>query len=137
MKSNQFKSLLDCNKKAANSKIWKMEKKVEKFLENVKKLEESIDMMNVNEQDVFCAVEANSNRLSAVEEKSYNLGISFRALKVSMSKQFQIIEQNLGIKNSHPTNIIQPSALPQHSKELDQVRSDIIPFQQSASDKKN
>ena len=71
-----IKSLIDNNKKMFDAKVWKIEKKVSNISSNLKNMEENTERLGINIQDVYCMVEVKSARLSAIEEKSYNLGLS-------------------------------------------------------------
>ena len=68
-----------------DAKIWKIEKKVYNISSSVKKIEETINGLSTNIQDVYCMVEVNSARISATEEKSYNLGLSLKAVENRIS----------------------------------------------------
>ena len=61
---------------------------------NIKKIEETEEGLNVNVQDVYCIVEVNSLRLSSVEEKFYNLGITLKATESRISKRSKPSRKN-------------------------------------------
>ena len=88
-----IKTLIERNKKSQDAKIWKIEKKVYNISSSVKKIEETINGVSTNIQDVYCMVEVNSARISATEEKSYNLGLSLKAFENWISKRFHAIEE--------------------------------------------
>ena len=52
-----IKSLIEGNKKTSDSKAWKLEKKVTSLTMNEKKIEDSINVLFIDIQDVFCAIE--------------------------------------------------------------------------------
>ena len=97
-----IKSLIENNKRTHDAKVWKIEKKVSNSSINIKKIEETIDELNTNIQDVLCMVEVNSTRISAVEEKSYNLALSMKAMENRISRRFQNIEERLGMSKVSP-----------------------------------
>ena len=61
---------------------------------NIKKIEETEEGLNVNVQDVYCIVEVNSLRVSSVEEKFYNLGITLKATESRISKRSKPSRKN-------------------------------------------
>ena len=123
-----IKSLIENNKRTLDAKVWKIEKKVSSSAINLKKIEETIDELNTNIQDVLCMVEVNSNRISSVEEKSYNLGLSLKAIENRISRRFHAIEERLGMTCKISSRAANPS-----SEGLEQMRSDIVQLQHSAS----
>ena len=85
-------------------------------------------------------VEVNSARISATEEKSYNLGLSLKAVENQISKRFHAIEEKLGISkvsSSLSCNKDTGSPLNPPSDGLEQMRSDIVQLEDSASTEKN
>ena len=79
-------------------------------------------------------MEVNSARISSIEEKSYNLGFTLKAMENRILRRFHIIEEKLGL--------ITPCTSPESSSriqsdELEQVKSDIIILQKSTSAEKN
>ena len=55
-----IKSLIEKNKNAYDAKVWKIEKRCASVSSNMKKIEETVEGLNVNIQDVYCMVEVNS-----------------------------------------------------------------------------
>ena len=92
-----IKSLIENNKSNHDAKVWKIKKKISNSSSNLKKIEETIDELNTNIQDVLCMIEVNSTRISAVEEKSYNLGLSLKAIENRISRRFHAIEERLSV----------------------------------------
>ena len=94
--------------------------------------------MNTNIQDVLCMIEVNSTRISAVEEKSYNLGLSLKAIENRISRRFHAIEERLGMsKVSSPSSCKEiGSPVTPPSDGLEQMISDIVQLQNSASAEK-
>ena len=115
-----IKELIERTKKISESKAWKMEKKVSSMSINLKKVESAIECLSINVTDIHCAVEANSARLASIEDKSYNLGLSVRALEARIAKRFQNIEERLGIR-SNPYSEPQGANM-QQSVEFEKVR---------------
>ena len=119
-----IKDLIEGTKKNSDSRVWKVEKKMLGILINFKKFENSIECLNNNVVDIYCVVEANSSRLASLEEKSYNLGLSVKAMEARMSKRFQNTEEKLGIKSNSQSD--PQGSINQQNIEFEKVRSDTI-----------
>ena len=96
--------------------------------------------LSTNIQDVYCMVEVNSARISTTEEKSYNLGLSLKAVENWISRRFHAIEEKLEIsKFSSPLSSSKETGSPFNSPAdgLEQMRSNIVQLKDSASAENN
>ena len=118
-----IKSLIENNKRVYDAKFWKVGKRISNISSNMKKIEETVDGLNINIQDVYCIVEVNSARVSSIEAKSYNLGFTLKTMENRILKRFRTIEEKLGLITPC-TSSESSTGIP--LDELEKVKSDII-----------
>ena len=73
--------MIEKNKKAAEAKDWKHEKKISSITSDIKKLDGSINSISNSSSDLSCTLEANSVRVGMLEEKQFNLSLSIKGVE--------------------------------------------------------
>ena len=120
--------MIEKNKKAAEAKDWKHEKKISSITSDIKKLDGSINSISNSASDLSCTLEANSVRVGMLEEKQFNLSLSIKGVEKKTSKRISElvdwIEINLKTQADQSTPI-KPSSSFRTSDELHTIREEV------------
>ena len=131
--------MIEKNKKAAEAKDWKHEKKISSITSDIKKLDGSINSISNSSSDLSCTLEANSVRVGMLEEKQFNLSLSIKGVEKKTSKRISElvdwIEINLKTQADQSTPI-KPSSSFRTSDELHTIREEVKGLKDSILEEK-
>ena len=131
--------MIEKNKKAAEAKDWKHEKKISSITSDIKKLDGSINSISNSASDLSCTLEANSVRVGMLEEKQFNLSLSIKGVEKKTSKRISElvdwIEINLKTQADQSTPI-KPSSSFRTSDELHTIREEVKGLKDSILEEK-
>ena len=131
--------MIEKNKKAAEAKDWKHEKKISSITSDIKKLDGSINSISNSASDLSCTLEANSVRVGMLEEKQFNLSLSIKGVEKKTSKRISElvdwIEINLKTQADQSTPI-KPSSSFRTSDELHTIHEEVKGLKDSILEEK-
>ena len=105
----EIKAMIERNKKLAETREWKREKKLSNITTEIKKLERSINSITNSVDALNCSTEANIVRVGILEEKQYNLSLTVKRVEKRVLKRIselaELVETNFEDQDNQSTPI--------------------------------
>ena len=122
-KIEEIKVIIEKNKKAAEAKDWRYEKKISSIATDVKKLERVITSISDSISDLSCTLEANSVWVGILEEKQFNLSLSVKGVEKRTSKRISELVDWIEINLENQTDQSTPIKSSPNLKKTDELNT--------------
>ena len=119
----EIKQMIEKNKKTAEAKDWRHEKKISSITTDIKKLERSITSISNSVSDLSCTLEANSVRVGMLEEKQFNLSLSVKGVEKRTSKRISELVDWIKINLENRTDQSTPFKSTPNLKKTDELNT--------------
>ena len=87
-----IKNIMEKNRKAAEAKDWKLEKRLATVSTDLKKTERITESLQANINELNTAVNSNTVRIGRLEDKAYNLSLSIKGIEAKVMKRVVNLE---------------------------------------------